>query len=154
MTTQRLWYNTHCPLRWLFMPCKVRAAPTRRSYKMHANSHQRGTCGVRCLCGDLCTCRSFDGRDWNISGSDPGCVQRLWDAYGPPLVDKNVTGEAWQTPHSLSVDRQMDQGYHVSASLLAGSSSSGRGSSGAARASAHSTRLVNTRHLDVSLKQP
>lgn len=35
---------------------------------------------------------TFSGDDFKIGGSDLGCAARLFDAYGPPLVQRRVTG--------------------------------------------------------------
>jgi hypothetical protein len=36
--------------------------------------------------------RSFSADDYKIGGTDPGCLERLFDAYGPPLVKSSKTG--------------------------------------------------------------
>lgn len=36
---------------------------------------------------------SFSGEDYRIGGSDPGCSDRLFKAYGPPLVANQTTGK-------------------------------------------------------------
>jgi hypothetical protein len=40
----------------------------------------------------LNTRRTFSGEDFRIGGSDPGCADRLFKAYGPPLVANQTTG--------------------------------------------------------------
>jgi len=35
---------------------------------------------------------SFDGADWAVGGADAGCSDRLYNAYGPPLVQNNISG--------------------------------------------------------------
>lgn len=48
---------------------------------------------------------SFSGEDYRVGGSDPGCSNRLFKAYGPPLVATQMTGKQgvriWELRPSL-----------------------------------------------------
>lgn len=42
-------------------------------------------------------CRSFTGEDYKIKGEEAGCADRLFNAYGPPLVQQRARGAFVET---------------------------------------------------------